>query len=148
VELQTLQQLSGLISEMPWSPAAALGFDFKGDRQSTNNLPGRSERLPVVAMVASDTSTLELMLQNAADHIYPTPTYLFDPSARLTLLKFLSERWCKALHDADVVDNTAMCVLNACAFAGCWGAKQITCWNLHHLLMTTSCLQVRRDVNG
>lgn len=95
------------------------GFDFKGDRQWTNNLPGRSERLPVVTMVAFDTSRLELMLQNAADHSYPIPTYLFDPSARLTLLKFFSERWCKALRAAQAVDHTAMCVLNACEFAGC-----------------------------
>jgi len=70
-------------------------------------------------MVASDTNRLELMLQNAADHSCPAPTHLFDPSARLTLLKFLSERWCKAVHDADVIDNTAICVLNACKFAGC-----------------------------
>ena len=70
-------------------------------------------------MVASDTIRLEVMLQNAEDQTCPTPTDLFDASARLTLLKFLSERLCKALHGADVVDNTATCVLNVCKLAGC-----------------------------
>ncbi len=79
-------------------------------------------------MMASDTNRLEVVLQDAADHTCPTPARLFDASARLTLLKFLSERLCKALHGVVIVDSAAICMLNACKFAGCSGDKQTTYW--------------------
>lgn len=72
------------------------------------------------------------MLQDAADHICPTPTHLFDPSARLTLLKFLSERLLKGqannlLELAPPVDDNELLAKLASMLAslGVYGAADV-----------------------
>ncbi|KAL0024595.1 hypothetical protein WJX77_001263 [Trebouxia sp. C0004] len=69
------------------------------------------------------------MLQNAADHSRATPTRLFDPSARLTLLKFLSERLLRGQAKElapPVEDNELLAKLaSMLASLGVYGAADI-----------------------